>query len=236
MGMIPFSVIVPVLHESHRINHLINHLRRLEAHHQGCEIIVVDGSSTRDTVDAVHSNQVITITAETGRARQMNAGATVAHGEVLIFLHVDTELPDDAFTKIDSVMKQPQYVGGAFELGITSDRFLYRVLESWVSLRCRLTRIPYGDQAIFIQRNYFEKLGGYSEIPIMEDVELMRRIRAAGDKIYIIPDRVMTSPRRWQQEGFIYVNMRNTALLLLYYLGVSPAKLIRFYNNFYTRR
>ena len=231
MEKIPFSIIVPVLHESLRINHLINHLHRLEAHQQGCEIIVVDGSSDRDTIDAVRSNQVITITAETGRARQMNAGATVAHGEVLIFLHVDTELPHDAFTNIDSVMKQTQYVGGAFELGITSDRLLYRILEYWVSLRCRITRIPYGDQAIFVRRNYFEKLGGYSEIPIMEDVELMRRIRSAGDKIYIIPDRVMTSPRRWQQEGFIYVNMRNTALLLLYFLGVSPEKLIRFYKK-----
>ena len=236
MEKIPFSIIVPVLHESLRINHLINHLHRLEAHQQGCEIIVVDGSSTRDTIDAVRSNRVITVIAEPGRARQMNAGATVAHGEVLIFLHVDTELPHDAFTKIDSVMKQTKYVGGAFELGITSDRFLYRVLEYWVSLRCRLTRIPYGDQAIFIRRNYFEKLGGYSEIPIMEDIELMRRIRAAGDKIYIIPDRVMTSPRRWEQEGFIYVNMRNTALLLLYYLGVSPAKLTRFYKNFHMRK
>jgi rSAM/selenodomain-associated transferase 2 len=231
MEKIPFSIIVPVLHESLRINHLINHLHRLEAHQQGCEIIVVDGSSDRDTIDAVRSNQVITITAEPGRARQMNAGATIAHGEVLVFLHVDTELPHDAFTNIDSVMKQTQYVGGAFELGITSDRFLYRVLEYWVSLRCRITRIPYGDQAIFVRRNYFEKLGGYSEIPIMEDVELMRRIRSAGDKIYIIPDRVMTSPRRWQQEGFIYVNMRNTALLLLYFLGVSPEKLIRFYKK-----
>jgi len=234
MGKILFSAIVPVLHESHRINHLIDHLHGLKAHQQGCEIIVVDGSPEADTIDAVRSDQVITITAGTGRARQMNAGATVAHGEVLIFLHVDTALPDDAFTKIGSVMKQTEYVGGAFDLGIQSDKFVYRILEYWVSIRCRLTRIPYGDQAIFIRKNYFKKIGGYREIPIMEDVELMRRIRAAGDKIYIIPDRAMTSPRRWEQEGFIYVNMRNTVLLLLYYLGVSPAKLARFYQKFNT--
>lgn len=233
MEKIPFSVIVPVLHESHSINHLIDHLCRLEAHHQGCEIIVADGSPEGDTIEAVRSDQVVTITAETGRARQMNAGAIVAHGEVLIFLHVDTELPDDAFAKIGSVMKQTEYVGGAFELGIQSVKRVYRVLEYWVATRCRLTRIPYGDQAIFIKRDYFNKIGGYREIPLMEDVELMRRIKKRGDTIYIIPDQVMTSPRRWEEEGFIYVNMRNTASLILYYLGVSPAKLARFYKSFY---
>lgn len=233
MNKIPFSVIVPVLHESRRINRLIDHLQRLETHHQGCEVIVVDGSPEGDTIDAVRSDQVVTITAEQGRAQQMNAGATVAHGEVLIFLHVDTELPHDALSKIGSVMKRTEYVGGAFELGIRSDRRVYRVLEYWVYIRCRLTRIPYGDQTIFIRRNYFKKIGGYREIPLMEDVELMRRIKKRGDTICIIPEQVMTSPRRWEQEGFIYVNVRNTALFILYYLGVSPAKLARFYKNFY---
>ena len=105
MGKILFSVIVPVLHESHRINCLIDHFYGLEAHHHGCEIIVVDGGPEADTIDAVRSDQVVTITAETGRARQMNAGAAVAHGEILIFLHVDTELPDGAFATIDGVAR-----------------------------------------------------------------------------------------------------------------------------------
>jgi rSAM/selenodomain-associated transferase 2 len=235
MGKILFSVIVPVLHESHRINCLIDHFYGLEAHHHGCEIIVVDGGPEADTIDAVRSDQVVTITAETGRARQMNAGAAVAHGEILIFLHVDTELPDGAFATIDSVMKKTEYVGGAFALGIKSDKCVYRILEYWVSIRCRLTRIPYGDQALFIRRNYFNKIGGYSEIPIMEDVELMRRIKKSGGRIYIVPDRAMTSSRRWEEEGFVYVNLRNTVLLLLYYLGASPAKLARFYKQFNTK-
>jgi rSAM/selenodomain-associated transferase 2 len=230
MEKMPFSVIIPVLHESHRINHLIDHLDGLEAD-KDREIIVVDGSPEQDTLEAIRSRQVIKIISEKSRAQQMNAGATIAKGEILIFLHVDTELPDGAFTKISSVMKQDAYVGGAFELGIKSDKFVYRVLEYWVSIRCRFTRIPYGDQAIFIRRNYFKKIGGYSNIPLMEDVELMRRIRVAGDKIYIIPDRVVTSPRRWEQEGFMYVNLRNTAQLTLYYLGFSPKKFARSYKN-----
>jgi rSAM/selenodomain-associated transferase 2 len=230
MEKIQLSVIIPVLHESHRINHLIDHLHSLEAD-KGCEIIVVDGSPERDTLEVIRSEQVIKIDSEKGRAQQMNAGATVAKGEVLIFLHVDTELPAGAFTKIASVMQQDEYVGGAFELGIKSEKFVYRVLEYWVAIRCRLTRIPYGDQAIFIRRNYFKKIGGYRDIPLMEDIELMRRIKAAGDKIYIIPDRVATSPRRWEQEGFIYVNLRNTVQLTLYYLGLSPKKFARLYKN-----
>ena len=230
MKKIQYSVIIPVLQESKRINQLIDHLHSLKAD-KDREIIVVDGSPERDTLEAIHSEQATKIVSEQGRAQQMNAGATVAKGEVLIFLHVDTELPDGAFTKIASVMKQGAYVGGAFTLGIKSDKFVYRVLEYWVSIRCRLTRIPYGDQAIFIRRNYFEKIGGYSDIPLMEDVDLMRRIRVGGDKIYIIPDRVATSARRWEQEGFMYVNLRNTAQLILYYLGFSPKTFARLYKN-----
>jgi rSAM/selenodomain-associated transferase 2 len=230
MAKTQFSMIIPVLHESHRINHLIDHLNGLEGD-KGREIIVVDGSPERDTLEAIRSKQVIKIASEKGRAQQMNAGATVAKGEILIFLHVDTELPKGAFSKIASVMNQDAYVGGAFALGIKSDKFVYRVLEYWVSVRCRLTRIPYGDQAIFIRSKYFNKIGGYNDIPLMEDVELMRRIRAAGDEIYIIPDRVVTSPRRWEQEGFMYVNLRNTAQLTLYYLGFSPKTFARLYKN-----
>ena len=228
MEKIQFSVIVPVLHESDTINSLINHLHGLEANND-YEIIVVDGSPEHDTIRAIRSEGVMKASSERGRAKQMNTGASVAHGAILIFLHADTELPTGAFTNIASVMKQKRYVGGSFALGIKSDKFVYRVLEQWVAIRCRLTRIPYGDQAIFIRRNYFKKIGGYREIPLMEDVELMRRIRAAGDKIYIIPDHVATSARRWEQEGFIYVNLRNTALFILYLLGVSPGKLTRFY-------
>ena len=232
MEKIQFSVIVPVLHESDIINLLLDHLHDLEDT-KDSEIIVVDGSPERDTLEAISSKQAIKIVSETGRAKQMNAGASVAQGEILIFLHSDTELPVGAFPMIASVMEQNKYVGGAFELGITSEKGVYRAIEYWVSTRCRLTRIPYGDQAIFIKRDYFNKIGGYREIPLMEDVDLMRRIKKSGARIYIIPDRVMTSPRRWEQEGFIYVTMRNTALFMLYLLGVSPEKLARFYKSSY---
>jgi rSAM/selenodomain-associated transferase 2 len=228
--MLRYSVIVPVLHESDRINKLIDHLYSLKP--QGaCEIIVVDGSPERDTLDVIRNREVLKMAAERGRGRQMNAGAAVAKGDILIFLHADTELPQSAFMRIDSVMGHGRYVGGAFQLGIQSAKFVYKALTWWVSIRCRLFGIAYGDQAIFMAKDYFGRMGGYREIPLMEDVELMRRIKKQGDRIRILPDRVMTSPRRWEEEGFIYVNLRNTLLLVLYLLGTAPERLVHFYKS-----
>ena len=229
-----FSIIVPVLHEVLRIHGLIEHLDHLDSD-QPSEIIVVDGSPDNETIAAIRSDTVITLTSETGRARQMNAGASIARGEILLFLHADTQLPGGALRQISSVIDQGNCVGGAFELGIQSDKLIYKALARWASLRCRFTRIPYGDQAIFIRRDYFDKIGGYKDIPLMEDVELMRRIKKLGDDICVLSDRVMTSPRRWEEEGFFYVNVRNTMLALLYFLGVPPERLARFYKNTYSR-
>jgi hypothetical protein len=123
------------------------------------------------------------------------------------------------------------YWGGAFNLGISSGKWIYRVIAGAASLRSRLTRIPYGDQAIFIRRDEFRNLGGYPVIPIMEDVALMRQIKNRGGKITIIPHPVETSPRRWQREGVVCGTLRNWLLLLAYFLGRSPEKLARYYRN-----
>ena len=230
VNSIKFSIIVPVFHEGERINHLLEYLNRLDSE-KNLEIIVVDGVQEKDTLRAIHSNHVIKISSEKGRAKQMNAGASAANGEILIFLHADTELPGQALKKIYSLMGQKAYVGGAFDLGIKSDKFIFKVIGTLSSLRSRLNRIPFGDQAIFIRREYFNQIGGYKEIPLMEDVELMRSIKKSGDKISIFYDRVMTSPRRWEKEGVIYCTLRNWTLQALYFLGISPDKLARFYKN-----
>jgi rSAM/selenodomain-associated transferase 2 len=230
MNSIKFSIIVPVFHEREKVNELIGHLHQLDPE-KNLEIIVVDGSLERDTLKAIDSNHVIKISSEKGRAKQMNAGASVAKGEILIFLHADTELPIQALKKINTLLERKEYVGGAFDLGIKSDKFVFRVIEVLASLRSRLNKIPFGDQAIFIRRDYFNAIGCYKEIPLMEDVELMRRIKKSGSKIWIFHDRVMTSPRRWEKEGVIYCTFRNWSLRALYFLGVSPDKLVRFYKN-----
>ena len=230
-----FSIVVPVLHEGTRINDLIGHLHRLDTE-KTCEIIVVDGAQERDTLRAIHYNHVIKISSEKGRAKQMNAGASFAKGEILIFLHADTKLPPQAFKKIHAVMEQKGYIAGAFDLGIKSNRLVFKVIAFLASLRSRLNRIPFGDQGIFIRREYFNKVGGYKEVPLMEDVELMRRIKKSGKKIWIFYDRAMTSPRRWEKEGVIYCTLRDWTLQVLYFLGVSPHKLAIFYKSEYRKR
>ena len=226
---------MPVFHEGDRINNLMEHLYQLDEE-KTCEIIVVDGTQEKDTLRAIHSNHVIKVSSEKGRAKQMNAGASMANGEILIFLHADTELPILSFKKICAVMEQEKYVAGAFDLGIKSNKLIFKIIAFLASLRSRLNRIPYGDQAIFIRREYFNKIDGYKEIPLMEDVELMKRIKKSGHKIWIFHDRVRTSPRRWEKEGVICCIFRNWVLQTLYALGTSPHKLVRFYKSDYPRR
>jgi len=235
MNSFKFSIIVPVFHEGERIDDLIEYVNGLDSD-GNAEIIIVDGAPEKDTLRAIRSSSVIKISSEQGRAKQMNAGASIARGEILIFLHADTELPIHGLRKIGSFIERTEYVAGAFDLGIKSDKFILKVVSRISSLRSRLNRIPFGDQAIFIRREYFNKIGGYKEIPLMEDVELLRRIKKYGDRIRILDDRVMTSPRRWEKEGVVYCTLRNWTLQALYLLGVSPEKLADFYKSDYRGR
>ncbi len=230
-----FSIIIPVLHEAERINALISHLRQLDPE-KDSEIIVVDGAPEKDTLQAIHDGEITKISAQKGRAKQMNAGAFAAKGDILIFLHADTELPLKTLKRLDEFIRRNEYAGGAFDLGIKSDKRIYRVIAFLGSLRSRLNRVPFGDQAIFVRRNYFNKIGGYKDIPLMEDAELMRRMKRSGEKILIFRDRVKTSTRRWEQEGLVYCILRNWTLQVLYFLGVSPHKLVKYYKSDYLER
>ena len=224
------SVIIPVLNEAGGINDLITHLSALDPG-RSVEIIVVDGDPDRSTIRAIADASVVTAVCDPGRAVQMNRGATLANGDVLLFLHADTFLPPDAFARISAALRDQKYVAGCFDLGIRSDRALFRITERYVALRTRVTRIPFGDQAVFIRRDYFERIGGYADIPIMEDVDLMQRIRRRRDAICIIPEKVTTSARRWEREGVLYTTFRNWMLQALFCIGVTPARLVRFYRS-----
>lgn len=223
-----FSIIVPVLNEGDRINLLIEQLRG-RGFRPSYEIVVVDGDPQGGTIGGIRDRDVRAILSGTGRGRQMNAGAVAAQGEVLIFLHADTMLPQGALEKISRVLENRDYVGGAFDLKIDSDRLFLRYISVRASLRSRYNRIPYGDQAIFLRKEYFDRIGGFKDIPLMEDVELMRRIKRDGRKIYILPDKVTTSARRWQRDGALYTTLRNQVLVALFHLGVSPSRLARYY-------
>jgi rSAM/selenodomain-associated transferase 2 len=223
------SIIIPVLHEGPIINGAIGSIFDL-TYAGEVEVIVVDGSPDGDTLSAIENNQVRKVRSEKGRSHQMNRGATNAHGDILLFLHADTELPKNALNTISSAFRKGDFVAGAFDLGIKSDRPIFRLIELAASLRSRFTGAPYGDQAIFIRKEYFHSIGDFKEIPLMEDVELMRRIKRIGDKIYIISEKVMTSPRRWEKEGVIYCTLRNWALITLYSVGIPAEKLMKFYK------
>ena len=215
-----FSIIIPVYHEE-KINETIKQISKYE----NCEIIVCDIEEA-DTIKRIATKNVKTLTSKKGRAHQMNAGAKIAKGEVLIFLHADTILPDDALESIHEVTTK----AGAYDLGINNKRFIFRIIELFSSIRSRLTRIPYGDQTIFISRKLFEEIGGYEDLEIMEDVALMRKLKRRNEAITIINKKVLTSSRRWEKDGVIYTTLRNWVLISLYFLGVSPKKLIKYYQ------
>ena len=223
------SIIIPVFNESQIINSTIHYLSEL-TFSGSPEIIVVDGNPLGSTINAITSSGIIKIIGRKGRGSQMNIGAAAASGDVLLFLHADTLLSNDALDQIIVAFQQHDIVGGAFDLEIKSKKRIFRLIERSASIRSRLTRIPYGDQAIFLNKRFFDQIGGFKDIPIMEDVELMQRVKKAGKKIKFIPRKVRTAARRWEKEGIVYCTLRNWTLIVLYLLGVSPEKLNKFYT------
>ena len=223
-----YSIIVPVLHESVSINRLLRHLETF-GEREDCEIIVVDGDPSNGTIDVITDTRIISITSVSGRGMQLNAGAASAQGDIFIFLHADSRLPANAFQLIHNVVQKRDYVGGAFDLRIKSKHRFLRIISRLTSIRARMTRIPYGDQAIFIRKEYFYEIGGFKNIKIMEDVELMKRIRKKGDKICILKEYVLTSSRKWEKEGLLWCTIKNRIISLLYIFGVHTDTLERMY-------
>ena len=223
-----FSIIIPVLHESELINTQLEAVKQLTTD-ESFEIIVVDGSQTFDTLQIITDNTIIKVSCQPGRGRQMNAGAARASGGILVFLHADTTLPIDALLLIRKTLQNEQIVGGAFTLQIQSPRLILRAAAAFSTIRSRITRAPYGDQVIFLRKSYFNDIGGYQNIPLMEDVELMRRIRKKKGNIIVLSTPVVTSARRWDHEGLYYATLRDTIIIFLYWCGISAEKLAKFY-------
>lgn len=222
------SVIIPVLHEGERINEILDSIKSAASDVQ-YETIVVDGDSSGSTIRHIADSGVMSMIAKRGRALQMNAGAARACGDILLFLHADTLLPQNAFPKIIAAISDSNFVGGAFDLGIQNRRWIFRAIGRVASWKHRLTRVPYGDQAIFILRRYFENIGGYAGIPLMEDVELMKRVKRRKGLIVILPEAVATSSRKWETEGVIFTIVRNWIIQALYLFGMPAEKLVKYY-------
>jgi rSAM/selenodomain-associated transferase 2 len=223
-----FSIIVPVLNEKDGIQSFLQHVKDISAG-ESVELIVVDADSAGSTINKISSSEATKLLSPRGRGIQMNRGADVAKGNVLLFLHADTFLPKNALGHIKNALMDDTCVGGAFDLGIDSGRILLCLTAWCASLKHRMTRVPYGDQAIFIRSAFFRAIGGYREVPFFEDVELMKRIKKLKKKITIIRYRTRTSPRTWEKEGVLYTILRNWTLQTLYLLGISPEFLVKYY-------
>lgn len=221
------SIIIPVYNEPDTINDLIMHIKTI-MNNNNYEIIIVDAQNNKSTLKKIKDNTVIKLVSEKGRALQMNTGAESASGEILLFLHADTFLPENAYNFINQALIN-NIVAGAFNLGLNNKKFIYRIMEIIVKYRTKVSRVPFGDQAIFIKKDYFFEIGKYKKIPFLEDVELMKRIRKNKNKICIISAKVLSSTRKWENDGIWYNTFRNTLIQILYSIGVSPHRLIKFY-------
>lgn len=226
----PFlSVVIPVYREETRI---VATLQALRAAMPPCdaEILLVDGSPGRETLAAAcFVPGLVQLASPPGRSLQMNAGAAHSRGGILLFLHADTRLPQSCLRLIRAALDDPTVAGGAFALRIESTSPLVRAIGLLSSLRARITRVPFGDQAIFIRRACFMELGGFAPIPVMEDVELMRRLKKNRRRIVLLKPPVRTSGRRFEREGALFCSGRNILLRALYSLGVDPVRLASYY-------
>src|SRR5574340_339614 len=225
------SIIIPVLNEAQGLPGMLEHLASLCG--RDSEVIVVEGGSEDGSRQAASRAGVQVIRSERGRARQMNAGAAVARGDILLFLHADTALPSSAEQVIETAIRRGggahEHVWGRFDVRISGRSFMLRVVASLMNWRSRLTGIATGDQAMFMTRRAFESAGGFPDQPLMEDVELSKRLLALSRPI-CLRERVATSGRRWEAHGVWTTIWLMWRLRWLYWRGVPASELVESYR------
>ncbi|BCB96553.1 glycosyl transferase [Dissulfurispira thermophila] len=219
------SVIIPAFNEEKHIKACIKSAKNIEPF----EIIVVDGSSTDKTKELAKEEGVFVIQSPKGRGIQMNIGASIANGDILLFLHADSVITNRVDIRDYIAMG---YIGGFFRLRFNDSSISTKLVEFFANLRARMLSLPYGDQAIFIKNDLFKKIGGFKEYPFLEDIEFVRRLKKFG-KLRYIQHNVIASSRRIQK-GYpfspILISMRNALIVLFFMLGVSPHTLLKFYR------
>lgn len=226
MSEIAVSVIIPTLNEEESLIACLKRLRGTGIE----ECIVVDGGSSDATKELALSFGARTLTTPGGRAVQCNAGAALARGRVLCFLHADTRLPTEWRTQILDVIDRQGHSGGAFRFGLKGARPAWRIIEAGVNWRSRWLKLPYGDQALFVRREVFASLGGFKPMPFMEDVDFVFRLKRVGS-LGLAPSRVETSPRKWERDGVLSTTFRNFSVLTGYVLGIRPSVLYGWYTD-----
>jgi rSAM/selenodomain-associated transferase 2 len=211
-----------VYKEQENVNICLQHLVALRGIEQ-CEVIVVDGDGG-STLKAIRKRRfpyaLKEVTSRKGRGVQLNMGAEAASANCLLFLHVDTVLPEGATGMVIRTLKH--YDAGAFALGVIGAGGLFNTWLAYVNSRKRLSFTPYGDQALFMTRNIYDRVGGFPDIPVMEDVAMIDRLKCTGARLKLLHSKVLTSARRWQKSGYFVNFLKNTALFTLYRMGISP--------------
>jgi rSAM/selenodomain-associated transferase 2 len=221
------SIIVPVLNEAAKIEWFLRCLRERAG---DAEIIIVDGGSSDATFDLARNHCDRCLHASPGRAVQMNAGARSASGSTLWFVHADCEVPADCFEQISDALRDPEVVGGFFRIRLPNKRLVYRLTDSFAHYAGLLLRMRFGDHGFFCRRTAFEKIGGFPEVPLMEDAEFFCKLRRLG-RIAIIPSRLISSPRRYEEIGPWRLTLTYGLIALLYLLRVPISALVAIYRK-----
>jgi rSAM/selenodomain-associated transferase 2 len=227
------AAIIPVLNEEDVLPSFLKELLSLDFE----EIILVDGNSQDQSVEVAqtclktlsHPNFHI-ISGPKGRAVQMNTGATQATADILLFVHADTQLPPDAKTVIEQALSSSRVAGGRFDVRFPKDSGYAWMVSRMMNHRSRLSGMCTGDQAIFVRRSVFESMGGFADIPLMEDLEFSRRLKRKGT-VVALKDTVTTSFRRWEQQGPLQTILRMWTLRFLYWMGWDPQRLHQYYHH-----
>ena len=217
------SVIIPALNEAKNIVAAIESVKRQTGE---VETIVVDGGSTDNTIELARPHAQV-ISSGRGRAIQMNNGARLAQGEALLFLHADSRLHPQALAQLREALNDPRIAGGSFTLVFDADNVWLRFYAFCSTIDCLCFR--YGDQGIFVRRSIFEQMGGYAPVPLMEDIDLMRRMPRFGKRVLIRHYPVLTSARRFLEHGVVRQEALNVALVASWFLGVKPHRLAGWY-------
>ncbi|MFT6030664.1 MAG: rSAM/selenodomain-associated transferase 2 [Oleiphilaceae bacterium] len=216
------SIIVPLLNEAAQLPDLLAHL--LECKRAGCEIILVDGGSSDQSPEQAEALGFTVLRSEKGRAIQMNAGAKSAKGDVLVFLHADTRLPENADQIIKHVLEDDDSHWGRFNVNITGQAFMFKVIAWFMNNRSRLSSIVTGDQTIFIRKTLFEQIGGFPVQALMEDIEFSKRLKIISKPVSLT-DKVITSGRRWEQKGIWLTIYLMWSIRFAYWRGASAKEL-----------
>ncbi len=219
------SVIIPILNEAKILNQTLSRLKPELADH---ELIIVDGGSTDESVIIAEKYGKV-VASQRGRAKQLNVGASAASGDILLFLHADVWLEPGALNAVETTLSSG-YVGGGFCQKIDAKNLLYRLIEKTADMRGKYQKVFYGDSGIFVRKDIFERIGGFPDVPIMEELRFSKQLRRLG-KTSMVKPHIHISARRWETNGIIRTTLKNWYITALYHCGFSLEQLAKIYQD-----